>query len=108
MLSRKLFVLLCLLSLTAPSCTKDELSQLPPPLQSVVASFEGDCNCQPYINLYHWKGQKIYVLMYAGPACNWTPSYYVETGHPLDPRPPDPQQFFAEARLIKQVWSCSE
>lgn len=73
-----------------------------------MASFEGDCNCDPYINLYNWKGQKIYVLMYAGPACSWTPSYYVETGHPLDPRPPDMNQFFAEAELIRRAWSCKE
>ncbi|WP_028298546.1 hypothetical protein [Olivibacter sitiensis] len=109
-MARKLtsFILLGFMVLATLSCSKNEddpYAELPAPLQAMVA--ESGCACEPYINLYKWRDQQVFVLLFRGPACNWRPTYYdsrgnsieMEEGYTLD-------DFINEAEKIKTVWTC--
>lgn len=103
-------IVIALAVLTLFSCSKKdgEGTELPATIQQQIDE-STDCTCDPYIKLYSWRGQPVYLRGYTGPVCNWTPAYYNENGKPifmaagymLD-------QFLAEAQFIKTIWQCSE
>lgn len=109
-MARKLtsFILLGFMSLAMFSCSKNEedpYAELPAPLRAIVAG--RDCTCDPYIDLYKWQGQDVYILLTRGPACNSVPLYFdsngnsieMEEGYTLD-------DFRNEGEKIKTVWTC--
>ena len=95
-------LLLCL-----QACKKsNDISPLPPSLQTMISETE-DCSCQPYLSLYEWKGRRVYLKGFTGPACNWVPAYYDEHGQPLMMIATYTlDQFLAESKLVKLIWEC--
>ena len=93
------------ISLTISFCEKTDLAT-PEPIKERIASYT-DCTCEPYIDLYSWKGQKVYLLAFRGPACNWVPGYFNEEGQPITMESGySLQQFAQESKLLKRVWTC--
>lgn len=86
------------------SCSKKEDSDIPVLLQTVIME-NADCVCDPFISLYLWHGQKVYVLGYMGPACNWFPTFYDEDGREIA-MGMSTTHFFDESHFIKTVWKC--
>lgn len=105
----KIFIVFAL-SLALFSCSKKDNgpAELPAAIQQLIDENSG-CTCDPYIKLYTWRGESIYVRYIAGPLCNGVPLYYDEngetvtmaTGYTLD-------MFLAESQFIKTIWQCSE
>jgi hypothetical protein len=96
-----------LLSTAIFSCKKQVSENLPAPLEE-IKRLSGNCVCDPYINLYTWRNQPVYLLGYAGPACSWIPTYYNEKGEIITmPVGYTVDMFAAESRLVKNVWRCS-
>ena len=88
------------------SCSKKADTPLPENLQEKIRQTD-DCTCQPYLNLYQWKGQLVYLWASAGPACNSVPSYFDKDGNPLMMIAIyTMEQFLAESKLIKTIWRC--
>jgi hypothetical protein len=100
-----LFVVLLVISFTITSCKKADV-ETPEPIKELIARFE-NCSCEPYIDLYSWKGQKVYVLAYKGPACNWIPGYFNEEGQPIGMENGYTlQEFVEDSWFLKRVWTC--
>lgn len=101
----KVYSSLLLLSLVFYSCSKEK-SGTPEAIKELMAQ-NANCICDPYINQYLWRQQKVYVLAAKGPACDWQPAYYRENGeefsmvagYSLD-------DFLRESQLLKEVWAC--
>jgi hypothetical protein len=102
----KLFIAFAL-SLVLFSCSKkDNNPALPAGIQLAIDTYTS-CTCDPYIKLYAWRGQAVYLQYIAGPTCNGVPVYYnkdgeritMDTGYTLD-------QFLAESRFVRTVWQC--
>ena len=104
----KLFIVFAL-SLTLFSCSKkdDKDPGLPVAIQQAIDEYTS-CICDPYIKLYTWRGESVYLQYINGPLCNGIPVYYnatgekitMETGYTLD-------MFLAESVFTKTVWECS-
>ncbi|GAA4805420.1 hypothetical protein GCM10023231_38280 [Olivibacter ginsenosidimutans] len=99
---------LSLLLLFALACSKDKnLSEnLPAPVKQVIE--ESNCVCDPYIDLYKWRGQQLYFFGYKGPACNWAPRFVDGEGKDITLSQEEIQQFHNEATKIKNIWTCAE
>lgn len=105
-LSLAAILLTCLLSCTREAHNNEE-AVLPSSIRKVME--ENNCICGPYINLYGWRGQKIYVWAAKGPLCDWTPLYYNEKGEKITmPDGYTLDLFRGESLLIKAVWTCEE
>ncbi len=104
----KNIVVVLALTIGFSSCSKNtEPDVLPQTLQAIIANSEPACTCLPYINKYLWKGQKIYVLAFRGPACNWTPGYYDEEGNPFVMTTGYQfDRFLKESFFLKEIWRC--
>lgn len=89
------------------SCSKEnKTKQLPLSIQQLIDSNKS-CDCLPYINEYEWQNKMVYVSSCKGPACNCSTSYYDETGKQIKFDPTyNFDNFLAEAKYIKNVWSC--
>lgn len=65
-----------------------------------------NCTCEPYLTKYSKNNEIFYVLQYKGPACTTIPALYDANGNQIiniaNPFP----DFFKDAVVIKQVWSC--
>lgn len=105
----KLFIAFALL-LTLFSCSKKDSNDahLPAGIQQAIAGYTS-CTCDPYIKLYTWRGQSVYLQYILGPLCNGIPIYYdangerltMEAGYTLD-------MFLAESVFVRTVWECSQ
>lgn len=68
-----------------------------------------NCNCLPYVNEYLWKGEVVYVLAYAGPNCDWFPSFYNAGGSMFDlPDGYDYDRFIDNSQFVRRVWTCED
>ncbi|MET0393802.1 MAG: hypothetical protein ABW019_11710 [Chitinophagaceae bacterium] len=98
------------LALTLFACSKKDGSketELPVTIQEVIDSYTS-CTCDPYINLYTWRGQPVYLQSIYGPLCNGVPQYYDKKGKPIAmPDGYTQDQFVAEATFVKVVWECN-
>src|SRR5262249_51716136 len=91
-------------SKTSNKCDKDEL---PASIESVIANTR-NCTCLPYINLYTWKGNNVYMQYIKGPTCNGVPVYYDKDGNNITmAQGYTIDQFLDESTFIKEVWHCS-
>ena len=99
------FAAILAISLTLGSCEKEAV-ETPEAIKERIASYD-NCTCGPYIDLYTWRGKKVYLLAYTGPACNWVPGYFDEEGEPIRMADGYTLQMFAlERELIKPIWKC--
>lgn len=105
---KNLLTVICLFILIF-SCTKEK--DVPTELPSPVKTFMEDsnnCGCAPYVDLYYWREQFVYILSCKGAACNCATIYYNEAGTTLtmaDGYSFD--RFKSEAKFQKNVWSCN-
>ncbi len=101
------FLLLTGLTLfSIASCTRDEKipEEIPAAILAYIADNK-DCICDPYIDLFQWKGDFIYVLQYGGPACSWVPGYFNSKGEIVTIND-SLSDFKKDARFIERVWTC--
>ena len=104
----RLISFICLLWL-ATSCTKDTLVPGLPEKLKVITTSNPDCICDPYIDLYKWRGQYIFFRGFKGPVCDWTPLLFDAAGNPfIFPTGTDNSDFFDEKELIRNEWSCAK
>ena len=97
---------IALLSLGA-ACSKDSLPETLPTKLQVITTSNSDCICEPYIDLYKWRGQYIYFMGYKGPACDWMPMLYDNQGESFTlPVGSTYSNFINEAKLIRNEWTC--
>lgn len=104
----RIFIALAL-SLVLFACSKNgkEDTKVPASIQQLIDG-NTSCVCDPYIKLYTWRGELVYLRYMSGPLCNGVPVYYneegeeitMEAGYTLD-------QFLAEGQFVKTVWQCS-
>lgn len=88
------------------SCTKTDTG-LPGGILKMVQSLS--CTCEPYLDMYRWQGEQVFVLKYKGPSCSWIPSFYKTNGESFNlPAGTNFTQFNQQALFIKQVWSCGQ
>ena len=99
-----------LLTVVLISCSREKEKprdkKLPASINAIIK--ENNCVCDSYIDLYNWRGQKIYLYSWYHPGCDGIPGYYdingvqinMATGYTLD-------QFRVEGHVIDHVWSCS-
>ncbi|WP_336515832.1 hypothetical protein [Pollutibacter soli] len=103
-----LVALVCLIIFTF-SCAKE--SEIPEELPYAIKAYtEGNsnCGCEPFVDLYSWNKQFVYLIFCKGPACNCAPVYYNEAGELLtmaDGYSFD--QFRDDAKFEKNVWNCN-
>lgn len=103
---KKHAVAFLLIMFTILGCHKKFDSPLPHNLQEIISN-NNNCTCQPYLNLYEWKGMQAYLYAFRGPACNFIPAYYDAEGKPLMMTATYTfDQFLAESRLLKKIWEC--
>jgi hypothetical protein len=105
-LKKFLYVLtagVCLLT----ACKKDKVNNVEDELISKVKAENPDCLCDPFINKYEWLGRIVYVQAYMGPACSTIPAFYNNKGEKIE-TPSGFDEFNAQSKLIKEVWSCKE
>lgn len=108
-MTRILALCAILFSLTIAACSKDKdrTEDLPASIQTYIDQSKS-CTCEPYIDLYRWQNQDVYLLAHKGPACNTFPGYFnskgeeiqMEEGYTLD-------EFMADGERIKNIWTCS-
>ena len=108
-MKRYLILLLALFVLSFTACKKDAVVD-DSGAEAVIVEVKAkntDCTCDPYISQFIWKGQTIYVLAYAGPACSWTPGYFDASGQPITQPPWESNEAFArESKFIRLIWTC--
>ena len=103
---KKQFAICALILISIISCSKKIDSPLPENLKAMINN-NNNCSCQPYLNLYEWKGKQVYQYSNRGPACNSVPAYYDIEGKPLMMIAIYTQdQFLSESRLLKVIWEC--
>lgn len=106
---RLLFVgLILILSNLFLGCAKSTM-QLSDAEQKIIAKVKAEnpnCTCEPYLTKYSKNNEVYYVLQYKGPACATIPTLFDASGNQLiniaNPFP----DFFKDAILIKDVWTC--
>ena len=99
-------ILACAILFSIIGCSKKIDPELPQNLKAKIEETT-DCTCLPYLNLYEWKGQAVYLYGFAGPACNSVPAYYDKDGKPLMLIAIYTfEQFIAESKLVKNIWKC--
>lgn len=81
-----------------------------PGIKSLIARLKTEnpgCTCLPSLGKYNWKNTVVYALVYAGPACLTTPSFYDANGEAMTfPAGYDFLQFFQDSKLLENVWVC--
>lgn len=105
----RFMIIITLLCLGLASCSKNNETptEVPASLQTLIDN-NNNCICDPYIDLYTWRGQEVFLLAHKGPTCNWFPGYFdtngdiiqMETNYTLD-------QFLGESTLVRKIWECS-
>lgn len=101
------FFVLLLLTLCVSSCQREEES-LPASIVALTKTPTA-CDCEPYVDLYRWKGQLVYVYSCRGPLCLCGAIYYNEKGEAFEPASGISfNRFSTEAKLVRQVWRCGE
>ncbi|NII26384.1 hypothetical protein HB364_14935 [Pseudoflavitalea sp. X16] len=107
---KQFFILTATLAcLTLASCSKDndQPEKLPANISKLID--ESNCVCLPYVNLYTWNNQQVYVLAFKGPACDWTPGYFNSQGQTIQmAQDYSFTDFLEDSKLVKNVWSCEE
>lgn len=97
------------LSLALFSCSKKESrtpDELPAAIQQAIDEYTS-CTCDPYISLYTWRGQQVYLQSIRGPLCNGVPMYYDAKGNRITMAAGYTQDLFVEeAQFVKTVWEC--
>lgn len=98
---------LLLFSVVGLSCSKEE-ANLPQSIKAIIAESGKNCTCIPFINKYLWRNKTVYMWSCGGPACNCSTNYFDEAGVPFQMETGYmPDEFLAEAQLVKQVWRCA-
>ncbi|MHA4847855.1 hypothetical protein ACX0G7_27055 [Flavitalea antarctica] len=104
----RLISLICLVLLVG-SCTKHTPTPGLPQKLKVLTSANPDCICDPYIDLYKWRGQYIFFMGYKGPACDWAPLLYDAAGEPfVFPTGTNYSVFFGEKDFIRNDGHVSD
>jgi hypothetical protein len=103
-----LIAVLLVISNLFGGCAKSSI-QLSDAEQKIVNNVKAEnpnCTCEPYLTKYSKNNEIFYVLQYKGPACTTIPALYDANGNQIiniaNPFP----DFFKDALMIKQVWSC--
>ncbi|MEI9947136.1 MAG: hypothetical protein WDN26_23340 [Chitinophagaceae bacterium] len=106
----RIAVISILFCLTQISCSKDSSHspEIPETIKLMIDE-NTSCYCEPYINLYEWRGQEIYFYSGKGPLCNWMPAYFNSKGVAIQMdggyRADD---FLGDSKLVKVIWTCAE
>ena len=95
----------CLLS----ACKKDKPTSVEDNLINKVKAENPNCICDPFIKQYEWLGRTVYVQAYMGAACSTMPAFYNSSGEKTEvPARISFDEFIAQSKFIKDVWSCEE
>ncbi len=103
----RIVYILVLFGIAFSGCTK--ASQLTDAEMRIVAKVKTEnpnCTCEPYLNKYTKGNSIFYVLQYKGPACTTIPSLFDAEGNQIINIASSFPDFFKDAILLKQVWSC--
>jgi hypothetical protein len=92
------------------SCSKENKEkEIPEAIKDLMEEANKNCICDPYIDQYLWKEKIIYFLGYKGPVCDWIPTFYNEKSEQIIMEANyNLNQFFADSRLIKNIWTCGK
>ena len=98
------------LSLFVCSCSKNnDRIDAPTAIKQLIVQKSIDCECDPFVDLYSWRNQSIYVFGDRGPACDSFPRYYDQNGNAVTmPANYNFDDFLQEARRIKNIWTCKK
>lgn len=109
-MNRFLTLALLSISLCFAACDKDkdDKKNIPAGIQARI-DLRSNCTCLPYINLYQWKGQDVYLEAFRVPACNWVPAYFDAQGNEIAAlKGATLDTFLADATFKKTVWACKD
>lgn len=108
-LLRVVFLSLVAVSTFFYACSKEK-SDTPEPIKELIADLSAqnaDCTCDPFINQYSWRGERVYVFSCKGPACNCITEFYDSRGQKFElPAGYSLDQFFRESSLVEHTWTC--
>ena len=101
----KLYLCLLAFALFSFSCSKEN-TEIPKAIKDLMSQ-TSHCECDPFIDQYRWKGEIIYLSSCRGPACSCVTLYYDNMGKEFTMAEGyTPEQFRADSRFLKNVWSC--
>ena len=106
-MKKGLIIISVITTIFACSKKNDTPADLPPAIKTFTEGTT-DCGCEPFVDLYDWRDQLVYVINCKGPACNCAVVYYDEEGVFLtmaDGYSFD--QFRADAKFRQHVWDCN-
>lgn len=103
------------ISLLAFSCDKQGSKpghkpgdKLPTKVQEFISG-STNCTCEPFVDLYFWKEQYVYVFSCKGPVCNCITLFSDEKGGTPQMAPGYKiDDFKADARFERNIWTCGE